>query len=83
MAGKETGLETTGDPWGTESQDFFLGELGKVPGSGEYLSWNLKDHRSGKFSRWKEHSRQRKQCELSQGGSEEVCLLLGGGAALG
>lgn len=43
MAGKETGLETTGDPWGTESQDFFLGELGKVPGSGEYLSWNLKD----------------------------------------
>ena len=31
--GKETGLETTGDPWGTESQDFLLGELGKFPGS--------------------------------------------------
>ena len=43
MAGKETGLETTGDPRGTESQNFFLQELGKVLGSREYLSWNLKD----------------------------------------
>lgn len=52
-------------------------------GAGEYLSWNLKDPQVREVSTWKEHSRQREQCELSQEGSEEVCLLLGGGAALG
>lgn len=83
MAGKETGLETTDDPWGAESQDFFLGSWGGSGGGGEYLSWSLKDPQVGKFSRWKEHSRQREQCELSQEGSERCACSWEEEAALG
>lgn len=71
MAGKETGLETTDDPWGTKARTSFCRGVGERD-SGERGVFELELEGStgkGKFSTWKEHSEQREQCEprLSQG----------------